>query len=72
MRLDERLLDYLRQRANLHETSVLDLRHHEIAKELGTAREVVSRVINKLEKEGKLKQMKKGIKILWPGDINHR
>ncbi|MCB0607845.1 MAG: winged helix-turn-helix domain-containing protein, partial [Lewinella sp.] len=37
--------------------------HRQIAQELGTAREVVSRMLKKLEAEGKLRQQSKGIKI---------
>ena len=72
LNLDDRILDYLRKKAMLKGNQVLDLRHHEIARELGTAREVVSRVIKKLEKGGKLMQLDRGIKIFEAGDKGHR
>ncbi|MBX2871829.1 MAG: Crp/Fnr family transcriptional regulator, partial [Saprospiraceae bacterium] len=63
-RMDERLLTYLRERAERLGTNLLDLRHHQIARELGTAREVVSRVMKKLEQEKWVIQHQHGIEIL--------
>lgn len=42
----------------------MKISHRELANELGTAREVVSRLVKKLEKEGKLKQNQDSIEIL--------
>lgn len=63
-RMDIRLLEYLRGQAELLDSKFLDLRHHQIAREMGTAREVVSRVIKKLEQDNKLIQHPNGIEIL--------
>mgnify|MGYP000438604050 CR=1 FL=1 len=63
-RMDERLLTYLRQRAERLDTNLLDLRHHQIARELGTAREVISRVLKKLEQEKWVIQHQHGIEVL--------
>lgn len=63
-RMDERLLSYLRERAERLGTNLLDLRHHQIARELGTAREVISRVMKKLEQEKWVIQHQHGIEIL--------
>jgi CRP/FNR family transcriptional regulator len=38
--------------------------HSQIANELGTAREVVTRVLRKLETDGKVEQHKNGIKVI--------
>lgn len=62
--LDKRLYDYLQEKAAIQGTKLLNLRHHQIARELGTAREVVSRVLKKLEKENKVRQQVDGIEIL--------
>lgn len=62
-RMDERLLSYLREKALRLDTNVLDLRHHQIARELGTAREVVSRILKKLEQEQLVVQHPHGIEI---------
>lgn len=62
--LDQRLLSYLQEKSKIANSKELNLRHHQIARDLGTAREVVSRVMKKLEQEGKIMQTQKGIKIL--------
>jgi len=62
--LDQRLYMYLVEKAKISKTIELDLRHHEIARDLGTAREVITRVLKKLENEGKVLIDGKGIKIL--------
>jgi len=63
-KMDKRLYDYLREKIELLNTNPLKISHREIAGDLGTAREVVSRVMKKLENEGKVEQQVKGIKIL--------
>lgn len=60
-KLDKRLLDYLTERSRVGNTTALNLRHREIAQDLGTSREVISRLLKKLEKEGRIKQSEKGI-----------
>lgn len=66
--LDQRILSYLVEKSELMDTDLIEIRHRQIANDLGTAREVVSRVIKKLEKEQKVKQTSGGIKILARGD----
>jgi CRP/FNR family transcriptional regulator, anaerobic regulatory protein len=63
-KLDGRLFDYLKEKSRLGSTRVLNLRHREIAQELGTSREVITRVLKKLEKEGKIRQQEHGIELL--------
>lgn len=63
-RMDHRLYHYLLEKSKLREEKVLDIRHKHIAAELGTAREVVTRVLKKLEQEGRIKQTDAGIEIL--------
>ena len=60
-KMDRRLYDYLLQKTNLTGNKPVKLSHSQIANELGTVREVVSRVIKKLETEGKLVQTEEGI-----------
>jgi len=62
--MDDRIYQYLRSQSKILNSNMLNLRHHQIAKDLGTAREVVSRLIKKLEKEEKVLQTPTGIKIL--------
>jgi CRP/FNR family transcriptional regulator len=63
-RMDHRLYSYLQEQSRLKKTSLLNLRHKQIAADLGTAREVVTRVLKKLEQEGKIRQKETGIEIL--------
>lgn len=63
-KMDDRLYDYLREKTELLDKNPLKISHRQIASDLGTAREVVSRVIKKLEHEGKVKQQSNGIKIM--------
>jgi len=63
-KLDDRLMALLKNLSNIHSTNVLDVRHHQLANELGTAREVVSRILKKLEEEGRLIQRSNGIELL--------
>lgn len=51
---DDRIIDHLKKKALLHGTSDLVLTHSELARELGTVREVISRRLKVLEKKGLL------------------
>ncbi|MFK7811584.1 MAG: Crp/Fnr family transcriptional regulator [Maribacter sp.] len=60
---DTRLLEYLRKEANLKKSDALQTTHQHIADDLGSSREVISRLLKKLEQQGYL-QLKQGIIIL--------
>ena len=49
-KMDERLLKYLVVKSKQLNTLELSMTHHEIASELGTSREVISRLLKQLEK----------------------
>jgi CRP/FNR family transcriptional regulator len=51
-KLDERILDFVRNKAKLSNSNVINLTHEQIANELGSARVVVSRLLKQLESEG--------------------
>lgn len=53
--LDQRVEEWLKERSKLLQTRVFIITHKEIAEEFGTSREVISRVLKKLEQEGILK-----------------
>lgn len=55
-KMDVRLYDYLKKKSALADHHALKITHVQIANELGTAREVISRVMKKLENEGKVVQ----------------
>jgi CRP/FNR family transcriptional regulator len=51
-KLDQRLLDFIKNKSNLGNTKEIHITHEQIANELGTARVVVSRLLKQLEEEG--------------------
>lgn len=51
-KMDERLLQFLQKRCEVMETDTLTMTHDQLAQELGTAREVISRLLKKMEAEG--------------------
>ena len=63
-KLDQRVLTHLQGKEEISGDQLVKTTHKQIANELGTAREVISRVIKKLEKEDKLIQLSEGIKLL--------
>ena len=63
-RMDHRLYNYLQEKSKLKGEKILSIRHKQIAAELGTAREVITRVLKRLEQEGKVKQHSAGIEII--------
>ncbi|MEC3877718.1 Crp/Fnr family transcriptional regulator [Chryseobacterium salviniae] len=62
-RLDKRVLNYIKQQISITGCNPIKLTHREIANNLGTSREVVSRVLKKIENEGEISQTKEGIKL---------
>lgn len=63
-RLDTRVYQYLKEKNRMKGDSSVEIRHRQIAQDLGTAREVVTRVMKRLEQEGKIKQADGKIEIL--------
>ncbi len=63
-KMDKRLYGYLQEKVSITKKNPLKISHRQIAGELGTAREVVSRVMKKLEVEGKVKQTGNYIELL--------
>lgn len=62
-KLDKRLIDYLSEKVRVTGKNPLKISHKEIANDLGTAREVISRLIKKLEKQGVLLQHHDSIEL---------
>lgn len=63
-KMDVRILEHLKAKIKLTGKNPVKISHRQIANDLGTAREVVSRVMKKLEHEGKVKQLATEIKII--------
>ena len=64
--VDTRLLKYLKKRLTSGNDNFIYATHKQIAEELGTAREVVSRLLKQLEKEGKVKNHRGKIELIMP------
>lgn len=62
--LDERVLDFLNRRKEITGESTIHLTHKQIAESLGTAREVITRILKKLENHNLVRQSPSGIDIL--------
>jgi CRP/FNR family transcriptional regulator len=63
-KLDKRVYDYLKEKVAVTQHNPLKISHRQVASELGTAREVISRIVKKLELDGKVKQHATTIEIL--------
>jgi CRP/FNR family transcriptional regulator len=62
--MDERLVFYLKRHQEVSNSKVLNLSHQEIAIELNTSREVISRLLKKMEQKGLLKLHRNQIELL--------
>ena len=62
-KLDTRVYEYLKEKTELLGQNPIKISHKQIAGDLGTAREVVSRIMKKLENNGKVTQLGNSIKI---------
>lgn len=54
MNMDERLLRYLQDKAKINQSEELQVTHQQVAYDLNTSRVVISRLLKKLEMEGKI------------------
>lgn len=64
LKMDERLLLYLQDKAKVNQNEVLQTTHQEIAYDLHTSRVVISRLLKALELEGKIQLRRNNIKVL--------
>lgn len=63
-KLDERLVNYLREKQRVSGSSVINASHNLIADELATSRVVISRLLKQLENENKVILYRNEIKLL--------
>lgn len=63
-KMDERLLEYLERKKNTLKTKELIITHEEIANDIGTSREVISRLLKQLERMGEIKLYRNKIELL--------
>lgn len=64
LNMDERLVNYLREKARVNQDSIIRNTHQEIAYDLHSSRVVISRLLKKLEQMGKLEIHRNYLKIL--------
>ncbi|NNG09349.1 MAG: Crp/Fnr family transcriptional regulator [Arenibacter sp.] len=64
LRMDERLLKHLQDKAKVTHDDVIYVTHQEIAYDLHTSRVVISRLLKKIENEGKIALSRNQIKVL--------
>jgi len=63
-KLDDRIMDLLEEKSRLFKTRLLTVTHQEIADEIGSPREAISRVLKKLEREGAVKLFRGKIELV--------
>jgi CRP/FNR family transcriptional regulator, anaerobic regulatory protein len=63
-KMDDRILQYLERKSELTGSNSMQLTHEQIAQELGTAREVVSRLLKQMESKGILEISRNRIVLL--------
>lgn len=64
LKVDERLMEYLERKSRTLGTNIISATHEQIAGELNTRREVVSRLLKKLEELGKVRLGRNRIELL--------
>lgn len=63
-KLDERLVHYLKEKSKATGSSLINLSHEEIATEMASSREVISRLLKKLENDKKVLLYRNQIKLM--------
>ena len=64
LNMDERLLKYLKDKAMINRSEIIQTTHKEIANDLHTSRVVVSRLLKALEIKGEIKLNRNKINVL--------
>lgn len=64
LNLDERLMRYLQDKAKINQNEMLQVTHQDIAYDMHTSRVVISRILKKLELDGKIELHRNNIKVI--------
>jgi CRP/FNR family transcriptional regulator len=64
MNMDQRLMRYLQDKAKINQSDALAVTHQQISYDLHTSRVVISRLLKKLELEGKIQLQRNNIVVL--------
>jgi CRP/FNR family transcriptional regulator len=63
MNMDQRLMKYLQDKAKVNQNETIAVTHQQIAYDLHTSRVVISRLLKKLELDGKIKLQRNSIEV---------
>ncbi|WP_017258986.1 Crp/Fnr family transcriptional regulator [Pedobacter arcticus] len=63
-KLDERLIHYLKEKSKTTGSTLINMSHEQIANEMASSREVISRLLKRLENENKLLLYRNQIELL--------
>ncbi|WP_430614960.1 Crp/Fnr family transcriptional regulator [Flavobacterium sp. JP2137] len=66
MKMDQRLLSHLQEKAKINNSNIINNTHQEIAYELNTSRVVISRLLKSFENQGLIRLNRKNIELLAP------
>ncbi|MBA4196471.1 MAG: hypothetical protein C0459_02850 [Chitinophaga sp.] len=61
--INVRVLEYLKRKSIVEESRILNISHQNLAKELGTTRVVISRILKQFEREKKIKLLRGQIEL---------
>ena len=64
LNMDKRLMRYLQDKAKINQNELVQVTHQEIAYDLHTSRVVISRLLKKLELDGKIELQRNAIRVL--------
>ncbi len=64
LKMDERLLKYLKDKSKVNSDHIINNTHQEIAYDLHTSRVVISRLLKKLENDGKVRLNRNNIEVI--------
>ncbi|MCP1995028.1 Crp/Fnr family transcriptional regulator [Flavobacterium sp. HSC-61S13] len=64
MKMDDRLLSHLQEKAKINNSTIINNTHQEIAYELNTSRVVISRLLKSFENDGLIRLNRKNIELL--------
>ncbi len=64
LNMDQRLMKYLQDKAKINQSEIVNNTHQQIAYDLHTSRVVISRLLKKLEIDGKIKLQRNNIEVL--------
>lgn len=63
-KMDMRIINFLQKKSEINNNKSIQITHQQIADELGTVREVVSRILKQLERENQIKLARNNITLM--------